>query len=75
MGHFDFKGTLAGELAKETVEGVAMGQEENLGSMSYAQQSDSVIHIHESILFQILFPVMLLQNIEHYSLCCTGGPC
>ena len=28
------------------------------------QQSDSVIHIHVSILFQILFPFRLLQNIE-----------
>ena len=43
--------------------------------VSYAQQSDSVIHIHESIPFQILFPFMLLQNIEQYSLCGTGGPC
>lgn len=38
MGHFDFKGTLAGELAKETVEGMAMGQEENLGSMCSLSQ-------------------------------------
>ena len=28
------------------------------------QQSDSVIHIHVPILFQILFPVKLLQNTE-----------
>ena len=28
------------------------------------QQSDSVTHIHVSILFQILFPIRLLQNIE-----------
>ena len=38
MGHFDFKGMLAGELAKETVEGMAMGQEENLGSMCSLSQ-------------------------------------
>ena len=28
------------------------------------QQSDSFIHIHVSILFQILFPFKLLQNIK-----------
>ena len=28
------------------------------------KQSDSFIHIHISILFQILFPFRLLQNIE-----------
>ena len=39
------------------------------------QHSDSVIHIHVSILFQILFPFRLLQNIEQRSLCYTGGPC
>ena len=32
-------------------------------------QSDSVIHIHMFILFQILFPYRLLQNIEYSSLC------
>ena len=32
----------------------------------------SVIHIHTSVLFQILFPFRLLQNIEQSSLCCTG---
>ena len=37
------------------------------------QQSDSVIHV--SILFQILFPVRLLQNIEQSSLCYTVDPC
>ena len=26
-------------------------------------------------LFQILFPYMLLQDIEYSSLCCTVGPC
>ena len=28
------------------------------------QQSDSVMHVHMPILFQILFPFRLLQNIE-----------
>ena len=28
-----------------------------------------------SILFQILFPYRLLQNIEYCSVCYTGGPC
>ena len=31
---------------------------------SGVQQSDSVIHIHISTVFQILFPYRLLQNIE-----------
>ena len=39
------------------------------------QRSDSVIHLHVSILFQILFPFRLLQNIEQHSLCYTLGPC
>ena len=32
------------------------------------QQSDSIIRIHVSILFQILFPLRLLHNIEQSSL-------
>ena len=32
--------------------------------VSGVQQSDSVMHIHISILFQILFPYRLLQSIE-----------
>ena len=40
-----------------------------------AQQSDSVIHTYISILFQILFPYRLLQNIEYSSLCYTVAPC
>ena len=32
--------------------------------VSGVQQSDSVVHIHVSVLFQILFPFRLLQNIE-----------
>ena len=35
----------------------------------------SVIHIHVSILFQILFPFRLLQSIEQSSLFYTVGPC
>ena len=31
------------------------------------------LHIHLSILFQILFPFRLLQNIEQISLCYTVG--
>ena len=36
----------------------------NVVLASGVQQSDPVIHIHISILFQILFPYRLLQNIE-----------
>ena len=43
--------------------------------VSGVQQSDSVIHIHVSILFQIRFPFSLLQHIEQSSLCYTVGPC
>ena len=32
--------------------------------VSGVQQSDSVTHIHVSILFQILFPYRLLQSTE-----------
>ena len=41
----------------------------NVVLVSGVQQSDSVIHTHVSILFQILFPFRLLQNIERSSLC------
>ena len=44
-------------------------------SVSGIQQSGSVIHIHVSILFQILFPFRLLQNVEQSSLCYMLGPC
>ena len=47
----------------------------NIVLISNIQQSDSVIHVHASVLFQILFPVRLLQNIEQSSLCYTIGPC
>ena len=43
--------------------------------VSGVQQSDSVIHIHVSILFKILFPFRLLHSIEQSSLCSTVGPC
>ena len=35
----------------------------NIVLVSGVQQSDSVLHIHVSIPFQILFPIRLLQNI------------
>ena len=43
--------------------------------LSGVQQSDSVIHIRASILFQFLFPFRLLHNTEQKSLCYTIGPC
>ena len=46
----------------------------NVVLVSGIQHSDSVIHIHVSILFQILFPFSLLHNIEQSSLCSTVGP-
>ena len=39
------------------------------------QQSDSGVHIHVSILFQFIFPFMLLNSIEQSSLCYTVCPC
>ena len=47
----------------------------NVVLVSGVQQSDPVIHIHVSILFQILLPFRLLQNIEQCYLCYTLGPC
>ena len=49
----------------------------NVVLVSGVQQSDSVTLIltHVSILFQILFPIRLLQNIKQSSLCSTVGPC
>ena len=35
------------------------------------KQSESVVHIHISTLFKILFPYRSLQNTEQCSLCCT----
>ena len=46
----------------------------NVVLVSGVQQSDTVIHMHVSILFQILFPFKLLQNIEQSSLCYTVRP-
>ena len=45
----------------------------NVVLVSGVQQSYSVIHI--SVLFQILLPFRLLQNIGESSLCYTVGPC
>ena len=47
----------------------------NVVLVSGVQPSDSVIRIHISIPFQILFPFRLLQSIEQSSLCYTVGPC
>ena len=47
----------------------------NVVLVSGVQQSDSVIHIHVAILFQILIPCRLLHNSEQSSLCYTVGPC
>ena len=41
--------------------------------VSAVQQKDSVTYV--SILFQILFPFRLLQDIEQSSRCYTVGPC
>ena len=35
--------------------------------ISDVQQSDSVIHTHVAILFQILFPFRLLYNTEQHN--------
>ena len=47
----------------------------NIVLVSGVQQSDSVIRIHVSILFQVLFSFRLLQNTEQSSLCYTVGLC
>ena len=47
----------------------------NVVLASGIQESDLVIHTHVSILFQILFPFRLLQNIEQSSLWHTVSPC
>lgn len=41
---------------------------------SSEQRSDSVIHRHAGILFQILRPIRLSQNFDQRSLRCTVGP-
>ena len=43
----------------------------NVVLVSDVKQSDSVVRIHVSILFQIIFPFRLLQDIEQRSLCYT----
>ena len=43
-------------------------------TVSGVWQSDSVIHIHVSILFHILFPLRLLYNVEQGSQCYSVGP-
>ena len=48
---------------------------DNVVLVSGVQKSDSVIHIHVSVLFQILFRFRLLHYIEQSSLCYTVGPC
>ena len=47
----------------------------NVVIVSGAQQRDSTIHIHVSILPQTPLPSRLPHNIEQSSLCCTVGPC
>ena len=42
--------------------------------LSYQGSPESVIHIHISTLFQIIFPYRSLQSIEQSSLCYTLGP-
>ena len=41
--------------------------------VSGVQQSDSVMYTHVPIIFEILFPFRLLQNIEPSSLCYIVG--
>ena len=43
--------------------------------ISAVQQSDFVIHIHVSILFQILLTFRLLHDIDQSSLNYAVGPC
>ena len=47
----------------------------SVGLVSVVQQSDLVIRIDVSILFQVIFPIMLLHNFEQSYLCYTVGPC
>ena len=47
----------------------------NVVLVSGIQQSDSVVHIHVPIIFQILFQLRLLQSIEQSSLYCRVCPC
>ena len=47
----------------------------NVVIVSGTQQSDSVVHIHVSILPQTPLPSRLPHNIEQSSQCYTVGPC
>ena len=47
----------------------------NVVLISSVQQSDSVIHVCVSILFQVLFPFYLVHDIEQSYLCYTVGSC
>ena len=47
----------------------------NVVIVSGLQQSDSIIYIHTSTSFQILFPLRLSHYIEQSTLCYTVGPC
>ena len=47
----------------------------NVVLVSGIQQGDAVIHMRVSVLFQVLFLLKLLQNMELSSLCYTLGPC
>ena len=44
----------------------------NVGLVSGVKQNDSVVHIYATILFQIIFPLMSLQNTEQSALCYPG---
>ena len=46
----------------------------NVVLVSGIQHSESVIHIHISILFKVIFPYRSLQSTEYSSLCYTVGP-
>ena len=43
--------------------------------VSGVQKSKSVKHIQEFIIFQILLPFRMSQNIEQHPLCYTQSPC
>ena len=47
----------------------------NVVLVSGVQRSDSVTHVHVSLLFQILFLFRLLHNTEQSSLCYIASPC
>ena len=47
----------------------------NVVLVSGIQKNDSIVHIHISILFQIIFSFRLLQSIGQSSLCYTVGYC